>query len=51
MEIILESYILDEGILEKASNLLQECMERAALAFCTTIPLKADAVITPYWTH
>lgn len=34
-----------------AAEYLEKCMEKAGGVWCTTIPLKADAVITTYWNH
>lgn len=49
-EIILE-VINEETICKEAAKLLEKAMEDAGAIFCKTIPLKAAAVITPYWQH
>ena len=36
---------------EKAAEALQTCMEGAGDLWCKTVKLKADAVITDFWTH
>lgn len=40
-----------ENYTEIAARNLEDCMQRAGEIWCKTIPLKADAVITDYWTH
>jgi len=40
-----------EELSEVVKNELKSCMERAGDKFCKTIKLKADPVITKYWTH
>lgn len=47
-EINIESY---KKYSERAAKALEDCMEEAGKAWCTTVPLKAGAVITNYWTH
>lgn len=39
------------GYTEIAARNLEDCMQRAGAIWCKTIPLKADAVVTSYWTH
>ena len=57
-KIFITNLIHDECILEceekyseQASKLLEECMEKAGKAWCTIVPLKAEAVITTFWNH
>lgn len=40
-----------EKYAELAAKNLEKCMAIAGDKWCKTIPLKADAVITNYWTH
>jgi DNA polymerase-1 len=40
-----------ESYAQLAAENLERCMKEAADKWCKTIPLKADAVITDYWTH
>lgn len=35
----------------KAAKALEKCMEEAGKPWCKTVPLKAGAKITNYWTH
>lgn len=52
------NFIHDEILLECPKELaddyaeiLQECMERAALVFCKTVKLKAEPAISNSWEH
>lgn len=36
---------------EIAAKALEQCMETAGKPWCKTVPLKAEAKITSYWTH
>lgn len=36
---------------KEAAKALEKCMEEAGKPWCKTVPLKAGAVITNYWTH
>lgn len=40
-----------EEYAEECAELLEKCMVEAGQIWCKTIPLKADAVISDYWTH
>ena len=40
-----------EAMADAVKDKLQECMETAGDVFCKVVKLKADPVITKYWTH
>jgi DNA polymerase I-like protein with 3'-5' exonuclease and polymerase domains len=40
-----------EEYAEQAARALEDAMETAGWKWCKIVPLKADAVVTDYWTH
>lgn len=57
-KVLMPNVVHDEWIVEAPEEMadavkdkLQECMETAGDVFCKVVKLKADPVITKYWTH
>ena len=57
-KVLMPNVVHDEWIVEAPEDMadvvkdkLQECMETAGDVFCKVVKLKADPVITKYWTH
>lgn len=57
-KVLMPNVVHDEWIVEAPENMaevvknkLQECMETAGDVFCKVVKLRADPVITKYWTH
>lgn len=57
-KVLMPNVVHDEWIVEAPESMadaikdkLQECMETAGDVFCKVVKLKADPVITKYWTH
>ena len=50
-EIVIDCLTDNEDQVKLAASLLEKSMVEAGYVFCKTVPLKAEAVITPFWTH
>ncbi len=48
-----DEYLIEvpNELAEQEAIILKQCMEEAGKKFCKTIPITADPVVTPYWTH
>ena len=48
-----DEYLIEvpEELAEQEATILKQCMEDAGNFFCKVIPITAQPVITPYWTH
>ena len=48
-----DEYLIEvpKELAEQEAIILKKCMEEAGKKFCKTIPIIAEPVITPYWTH